>query len=321
MSAEVAITGVGVLGAFGVGLEALAAAMAGASLQTERHEVDGGALEVGQARFKLREHWPGLPIKLGRIDRGSKLVLIAGRQAMTGASLDGSEPAAVVLGTRFGCLLVNESYHRGLLTKGVRLASPLEFGYTVPSAPAGELSIAARLTGPNLTLVAGDVAGGSAVGRAADWIRTGRVERAIAGGCDAQGAWLAQELCDAGVRDGQDPIPAEGAAALVLESLEGARARGAPVLALLGPVREGFETVDRSAPGFLDPLADVIGRTYAASAPLAMAAMAGRLLPPGPVRIEDELGHWIELEVLPAPPGCARATTAEERWGCRTRPS
>lgn len=303
MSPDVAITGVGVVGAFGVGVEALARCMVGAPLQTVHYDVDGSSLEVGQATWKLREHWPGLPLKLGRVDRGSKLFLIAGRQAMDGAGLDGSEPAAVLLGSRFGCLLVNESYHRGLLTKGVRFASPLEFGYTVPSAPAGELSIAARLTGPNLTLVAGDAAGGAALARAADWIRSGRVERAIAGGCDAQGAWLARELFDAGVRDGQGPLPAEGAAALVLESLEGALTRGAPVLALLGPSEEGFRSATPPDPGFVDPLADVIGRTYAASVPLAVAAMAGRSLPPGPVRVEDELGHWIELEIFPAPHG------------------
>ncbi len=303
MTRDVAITGFGVIGAFGVGPEALAAACLGAPLQTERYPVEGGSLEVGQASFKLRQHWPGLPIKLGRVDRGSKLFLVAGRQAMEAAGMDGSEPAAVVLGSRFGCLLVNESYHRGLLTRGYRRASPLEFGYTVPSAPAGELSIAAQLTGPNLTVVAGDASGGSAVARAADWIRTGRVDRAVAGGCDAQGAWLAQELHDAGVRDGAGPLPAEGSAALVLESLDGALARGAPVHALLGPAREGFSPAPATGPGFVDPLADVIGRTYAAAAPLALAAMAGRWLPPGSVRVEDELGHWIELEVLPAPTG------------------
>ncbi len=302
MSADVAITGVGVVGAFGVGLEDLARGLMGAPPRTVRHAVGAASLEVGQATWKLREHWPGLPIKLGRVDRGSKMFLIAGRQALTGAGLDGSEPAAVVLGTRFGCLLVNESYHRGLLIRGRRLASPLEFGYTVPSAPAGELSIAARLTGPNLTLVCGDAAGGAAVARAAGWIRSGRVERAIAGGCDAQGAWLARELYDGGVRDGDGPIPAEGAAALVLESVEAARARGARVLALLGAVRQGFRGTPAGAPGFVDPLADVIGRTYAAAAPLAVAAMAGLLLPPDRVRVEDELGHRVELEVMPAPP-------------------
>ena len=303
MTRDVAITGFGVIGAFGVGPEALAAACLGAPLQTERYPVEGGSLEVGQASFKLRQHWPGLPIKLGRVDRGSKLFLVAGRQAMEAAGMDGSEPAAVVLGSRFGCLLVNESYHRGLLTRGYRRASPLEFGYTVPSAPAGELSIAAQLTGPNLTVVAGDASGGSAGARGADWIRTGGVDRAVAGGCDAQGAWLAQELHDAGVRDGAGPLPAEGSAALVLESLDGALARGAPVHALLGPAREGFSPAPATGPGFVDPLADVIGRTYAAAAPLALAAMAGRWLPPGSVRVEDELGHWIELEVLPAPTG------------------
>ncbi|MDP7114754.1 MAG: beta-ketoacyl synthase N-terminal-like domain-containing protein [Myxococcota bacterium] len=299
MSAPVAVTGIGVVGAFGVGLEALARCLMGADLETARHEVDGGSLEVGQAGWKLRQHWPGLPLKLGRVDRGSKLALIAGRQALDSAGIDGGQPAAVVIGSRYGCLLVNEGYHRSLLTKGYRLASPLLFGYTVPSAPAGELSIAAGLTGPNLTLVDGDAAGGAAVARAADWIRSGRVERAVAGGVDAQGQWLAQELFDGGARDGDRPVPAEGAALVVLESIESARERGAPIRTLVGASTEGFEPAADGRRLPVDPLADAIGRTYAAAAPLALAAMAGGLLAPEPIRVEDELGHHVQLDVSP----------------------
>ncbi len=302
MSAPVAVTGVGVVGAFGVGVEALARCLMGADLQTVRQELTGGSLEVGQSSWKLRQHWPGLPLKLGRVDRGAKLALIAGRQALDTAGMDEPEPAAVVIGSRFGCLLVNEGYHRGLLTRGYRRAAPLLFGYTVPSAPAGELSIAAGLTGPNLTLVDGDAAGGAAIARAADWIREGRVERAVAGGVDAQGPWLAQELYDAGARDGDRPLPAEGAGIVVLESLEGARARGAPVQALLTGARQGFDSPAgaNEAVRARAPLADALGRTYAAAAPLVLAAMARRLIAPGDFRVEDELGHHVELDVAPA---------------------
>ena len=300
----VAITGVGAVGAFGVGTEALFQALFGRPPETRRHPVDDGELEVGQAQWKLRRHWPGLPLKLGRVDRSSQMFLLAGHQALEQAAVPDRGPTAVVLGTRFGCLLVNECYHRGLLTKGHRLASPLLFGYTVPSAPAGELSIAAGLTGPNVTVMAGDASGGVAIARAAAWIRSGRVASAVAGGCDAQGPWLARELADAGVRDGDRPIPAEGASALVLESLDGARARGARPLALLGGTRSGYRGEPREV---TDPLAGAIGRTYAASAPLAAVAAIAGLRSPETIRVEDELGHWVELELLPVPPGAELA--------------
>ncbi len=296
---EVAVTGVGAVGAFGVGVAALVAALDGrAALQTRRHEVAGGALTVGQAAWRLRDHWPALPRKLGRVDRGSQMFLLAGHEALAAAGWPDAAPegTAVVLGTRFGCLLINEAYHRELRTKGVRLASPLLFGYTVPSAPAGELSIAAALTGPNLTVLSGDAGGGVALARAAAWIRSGRIERAVAGGCDPQGAWLAQELWDLGVRDGPGPLPAEGAAVLVLEEARAARRRGAPVLATLGRCAEGFAA---GAAGASDPLADRIGRTYAASMPLALAAAVSGATPAAAIEVRDEDGHWATIEWSP----------------------
>jgi len=304
--AEVAITGVGAVGAFGVGLEALAACLGGGHpLQTQRYEVRGGALTVGQVSFKLRDHWPGVSRKLGRMDRGSRMFLLAGREALQGAGLAGADLSGtgVALGSRFGCLLVNEAYHRGLLTKGVRLASPLLFGYTVPSAPAGELSIAFGLTGPNLTVVSGDASGGGALARAAAWIRAGRARRVVAGGCDPQGPWLAQELWDRGIRDGRGPLPAEGAAALVLEPADEVRRRGVRPLATLGPITEGFGPAGDVA----DPLADRIGRTYAASAPLALAArLAGGTGAEGAtserIEVRDGQGYRVAIEWTPGPP-------------------
>ncbi len=228
------------------------------------------------------------------MDRSSQHFLLAGWQALTASGLSAEQRTStgLVLGTRFGCLLVNEAYHRGLLLKGYRLASPLLFGYTVPSAPAGELSIALGLQGPNLTLMAGDSSGGSALARAAAWIRHGRVDRVIAGGCDTQGPWLAQELHDAGVRDGDGPVPAEAAAVVVLEAADCARARGARALGAVGESEEGFGDGDAE-----DPLAHNVGRTYAAAAPLAVTAMAGGLARFGPVAVHDELGYRVRLDI------------------------
>lgn len=303
---EAVVTGLGAVGAFGVGLDALAAGVSGrAAPQSRRYEVVGGALTVGEARFKLREHWPEAPPRLGRMDRGSRMFLLAGHEALLGAGLPGVaidgtalDGTAVVLGTRFGCLLINEAYHRGLITKGVRLASPLLFGYTVPSAPAGELSIAAGLTGPNLTVVSGDASGGIALARAAAWVRSGRVERAVAGGCDPQGAWLAQELWDQGVRDGAGPLPAEGAGVAVIEDAAAAERRGARILARLGHASDGFCGWNQA---MADPLAHRIGRTYAASAPLALAAAAIGAVSVNPIEVRDEEGYWVTLDWTPGP--------------------
>lgn len=294
---DVVITGVGTVGAFGPHVDALRDCMDGGAIETRRFDLTLGFLTVGYAGWRVRQQWPEAPARLGRMDRSSQHFLLAGWQALTAAGLSANQRkhTGLVLGTRFGCLLVNEAYHRGLLLKGYRLASPLLFGYTVPSAPAGELSIAMGLEGPNLTVMDGDASGGSAVARGAAWIRHGRVDRVVAGGCDTQGPWLAQELHDAGVRDGDASVPAEAAAVLVLEAAQTARARGARVLGVVHGAREGFGDPDAGDPG--DPLAPIVGRTYAAAAPLAVVAMAQGLRRFGTVTVRDELGYWARLDI------------------------
>ncbi len=290
----VVVTGCGAAGAFGPTRADLGRCLRGrARPERRRVEVEGDVLTVYRATWSVRRQWPGAPARLGRMDRASRMTLLAGHEALLHAGLGSRDlsGAAVAMGTRFGCLLVNEAYHRGLLTKGYRLASPLLFGYTVPSAPAGELSIAAGLKGPNLTVMAGDASGGIAVARAAAWLRAGRAEVALAGGCDVQGDWLAQETVDRGLIAG-DPAPAEAAAVLVLERADHAAARGARVLARLDGTEHGRDDAG-AAPR--DPLARAIGRTYAASAPAAVIAALAGWLPGGEVAVRDELGYWVRL--------------------------
>jgi 3-oxoacyl-[acyl-carrier-protein] synthase II len=107
------------------------------------------------------------------------------------------------------------------------------------------LSLVFGLTGPNTTLVAACASSTQAIGEAFWRIRDGRAERVLAGGAEAFfnplffGAWsrlgvLSRNADPAAAcrpfdRDRDGTVLGEGAAALVLEELGAARARGATI--------------------------------------------------------------------------------------------
>src|SRR5262245_61877144 len=144
----------------------------------------------------------------------------------------------IVLGTTFGCFLTNAAYQRRFAEGGPSAASPRLFAATVSNAAAGELSIAYRLGGPAVTLTAGGVAGLVAIGHAADLRASGQADALVAGGMDAADVALERFVADGGLA-AATPI-GEGAAVLVLERGDVARARGARPLGRIVESRAMF---------------------------------------------------------------------------------
>ncbi|MFN8380211.1 MAG: beta-ketoacyl-ACP synthase II [Anaerolineae bacterium] len=120
------------------------------------------------------------------------------------------------------------------------------------------LELGAR--GPGSILVSACATGADNIGSAFEMIRGGRIDQALAGGCDAcifQGAIAAFDRTGALSRENDTPERAirpfslnrpglvfgEGAAVLVLEELEGAKSRGATIFGELigyGQTMDGF---------------------------------------------------------------------------------
>ncbi|MSP59549.1 MAG: hypothetical protein EXR72_04255 [Myxococcales bacterium] len=180
----------------------------------EPHPVDA---DVKPAR------WAHRPARLARMDRLCGLALVAADAALLDAGIDPSgwdgDRVGIVVGTAFGCHATNEEYYRGLLEGGVRGASPRLFAYTLPSSPAGELTIHYGARGPSETVVSGRHAGVEAASRAARLCAAGLCDVAIAIAVDVGGATLAalgHEVRDA-------------AAAVVIERGDPARGRSAPL--------------------------------------------------------------------------------------------
>ncbi|MEU3731510.1 beta-ketoacyl-[acyl-carrier-protein] synthase family protein [Streptomyces sp. NPDC033538] len=249
MSPRVVITGMGPVSNIGTGIatfgKALREGISGTgpitSFDTTGFEhTNGGEVQHFRPADLLRR------LDTGAWGRSALFAASAARLAVqdSGIRVRGDE-AAVVMGTTSGELRVMvdmiEEWHTS--------------GYGPPDAvasaqmPASKLALAAAqeigATGEVLTLGTACSAGNYALGYAYDLLTAGEAEVVVAGGADSVtrfthagfhrlGALAAQECRPFDLhRDGM--LPAEGGVALVLETLNSARARGARVYAeLLG---------------------------------------------------------------------------------------
>lgn len=142
--------------------------------------------------------WADKPARLQRMDRLCALALVAADGAILDAG--GPKPDAVVFGSAYGCHATNEDYYRGLLREGPAGASPRLFAYTLPSSPAGEISIHYGIRGPATTAVPGWHAGLAALIEGAQHLRAGRADRVLVVAAEVASELL-QKLVGGTVRD------------------------------------------------------------------------------------------------------------------------
>jgi 3-oxoacyl-[acyl-carrier-protein] synthase II len=163
-----------------------------------------------------------------------------------------AQRAAVYLGTALGGAHTTEEAHRDIWYHGTS-PKPLAVLCAMSNAPAAHLAIRFGLRGPNLTYSVACASSAIAIGEAFNAVRDGRLECALAGGSEAcitsvvLRAWQAMrilasvdtrassEACKPFARNRSGLVLGEGAAMLVIEKLDAALERGAPVLCeLLG---------------------------------------------------------------------------------------
>jgi len=189
-------------------------------------------------------------------DPVTRYALRAAREALDQSGLlcdrESSRHTAVYLGTALGGANATEEAHRDIWYHGTP-PKPLTVLCAMSNAPAAHLSIRFGLHGPNLTYSVACASSAIAIGEAFHAIRDGRVACALAGGAEAcvtpvvLRAWQSMrilaaidtrvpaEACKPFARNRSGLVLGEGAAMLVMERLDSALARGAPVLCeLLG---------------------------------------------------------------------------------------
>jgi 3-oxoacyl-[acyl-carrier-protein] synthase II len=187
-----------------------------------------------------------------RLDRFSQLSVAASLQAIADADLrpgaEVMELAGCYLGSALGGVAFAETQHQAFMDRGVAGVSPSlalsVFGGAGPTNVAIELG----LHGPSMANSNSCASGAIAIGEAFRLVRDGRSVLMLAGGVEAPLAPLtfgsfalikAMSTADGDPCQASRPFDAardgfvmgEGAAMLVLESLEHARARGARVYA------------------------------------------------------------------------------------------
>lgn len=99
----------------------------------------------------------GLPPRLiRRLKRLSQigLALTAG----AGKNGEAAMPHAVFFGTAWGCLSETQDFLHNLFETGEKFSSPTDFIGSVHNAPAGQIALMTRATGPNITVSGGDYA-------------------------------------------------------------------------------------------------------------------------------------------------------------------
>ncbi|RJQ65555.1 MAG: beta-ketoacyl-[acyl-carrier-protein] synthase family protein [Desulfobacteraceae bacterium] len=158
-----------------------------------------------------------------------------------------SEDMGVVLGSTYGYIDSVSRFYMESLRYSPAYVSPIAFANTVMNAPAGRIAINFKIKGLCSTIATGESSGLDAIGYACDFIRTGRCRTILvgAGSVLCEGTFMGfyytrllsgskdkeRELCSPFDKNGNGLILGEGAAMLVLEGLEQARLRGAPILA------------------------------------------------------------------------------------------
>jgi 3-oxoacyl-[acyl-carrier-protein] synthase II len=187
-----------------------------------------------------------------RLDRFTLLALAAAHEAMQDAGLDldnaESERSGVAIGSGIGGLQTLSNSLGVLKTSGPRRVSPFTIPMSICNMASGYVAIQHCLRGPNLCQAAACASGGHSIGESARAIERGDADVMFAGGSEAPITELAVAAfanMKALSRRNESPVTAsrpfdtdrdgfvigEGAAVLVLEDLERARARGANILA------------------------------------------------------------------------------------------
>ena len=189
-----------------------------------------------------------------RMARFSQFTVAAAQEAVDSAGLDvggvEQERMGVSLGNGYGGLPNTDEAVRAIVEKGGMRVDPFFMLKTLPNMAASHVSMRFHAKGHTSTITTACAAATQAMGEAAEVIRRGAADVMLAGAAEAG-------MCELGLASftvmkalstrSDDPtkasrpfdakrdgfVSSEGAAVFVLESLEHAQGRGAPILAEL----------------------------------------------------------------------------------------
>jgi nodulation protein E len=234
--------------------------------------------------FVPADHFDSRQISL--LDRVSQFAVVAAREAIAQSGLsfrDGlGERTAAIVGSGIGGQSTQDESFKRIYGENAARVNPLIIPRTMPNAPASQISMFFGIKGPTYAISTACASATHSIGQAFHLARSGAVICAVSGGAEAQlttgtvKAWeamriLAPDTCRPFSRERKGMVLGEGAAILVLETLDHAVARGADILGEIVGFGMSADAGDLTAP---DP--DGMVRAMA-------AALADASLPPDAV--------------------------------------
>jgi 3-oxoacyl-[acyl-carrier-protein] synthase II len=187
-----------------------------------------------------------------RMDRFAQFAVVAAKEALAGANIkispENNEDMGIFIGSGIGGLTTLFKETKTLLEEGADRVTPFLVPMMISDMAAAQISIQLGIKGPNLGITSACSSGSDAIGMAYEHIRRGAINMMLAGGSEAIinpiGVSAFNALNALSTRndnpkaasrpfdkDRDGFVIAEGAAVLLLEDLNHAKARGAPVLA------------------------------------------------------------------------------------------
>jgi len=265
---RVVITGIGVVAPNGIGkqefLEALKTSKPGIKKISRFNPQPFPSMQAGEiSDDEILKHLSSdLAKKVGcqnlnksklikRTDRPVQFAIISAIQALDDADLDLSKintrTVGISVGSIMGGLAVAFREHDKYVSSGMNHMNPYTVAAASPNPCSGELAAELKLKGPSATFSQGCTSGAMAISYAFDQIQQGKAMLMIAGGADSpliESTYAA--FCRSGMlapsngvittpqpmdRDRTGMVLSEGAGMVILEDLDHALARGAPIYA------------------------------------------------------------------------------------------
>ena len=245
---RVVVTGLGVVSALGTGYAHHAQGLQEGRLGIQpitRFDPERLMVKIaGEAKqFNAEDHFNRSEISL--LDRVSQMALVAADEAFEQSGLNVTEEiglrSATILGSAMGGLQTQDENYFTVYHEMKNRVHPFIIPRLMANAPVSQISMKHGLMGPAYVVSTACSSSNHAIGQAFQQVRGGMVDVAVTGGAESilcfggMKAWeglrvMSKEACRPFSKTRNGMVLGEGAAVLILEELEFAKARGADIL-------------------------------------------------------------------------------------------
>lgn len=269
---RVVVTGIGVTSAYGPGADIFWKSLLegkSAISTIERIPLEGHSVHIA-GEIKDFESWEKLdPKEAKRMDRYTQFAVVAADEAVkdSGVNTENTDPYryGVIVGSAAGGFDTFEKQHHNIMDKGPTKCSPFTVPMLIADMGAGRISMKHGAKGVNKAIVTACATSAHCVGDAFRTIQYNDADVIIAGGAEAVittlgiGAFTSartlskrndepQKASRPYDKDRDGFIMSEGAAVIILEELEHAKARGAKIYAEIVGYGQTADAYDIVAP-------------------------------------------------------------------------